>query len=122
MSEPTTYHGSCHCGAVQYEVKAKLEGAVTCNCSICSKTGTVLAFAPAAEFRLISGQDALQDYQFGKKRLHHLFCSRCGVRAFGRGTGPDGSEMVALNLRCVDGVDLSTLPVRQFDGRSRPID
>ena len=120
MAEATRYTGGCHCGAVRYEVTAKLEGAMTCNCSICSKTGTMLTFVPAGQFRLLSGEDALTDYQFGKRRIHHLFCRRCGVRSFGRGVGPGGAEMVAVNVRCLDGVDLGSIPTRQFDGRSLP--
>jgi len=122
MPQPTTYTGSCHCGAVRFDVTMALEGAVTCNCSICSRTGAVLAFAPASAFRLHSGEDALTDYQFGKKRIHHLFCARCGVRSFSRGAMPDGTPMVAVNLRCLEGVDLAGLPTRAHDGRSIPID
>ncbi|HET7754920.1 MAG TPA: GFA family protein [Anaeromyxobacteraceae bacterium] len=122
MADTTTYTGGCHCGAVRYRVSMKLDRAITCNCSICSKTGTVLAFAPAAQFELVSGADVLGDYQFGKKRIHHHFCSRCGVRSFARGAMPDGSPMVAVNVRCLDGVDLAAVPVQPFDGRSLPID
>lgn len=120
MPEATRYTGGCHCGAVRYEVTMKLEGAMTCNCSICSKTGTALTFVPAAQFTLLSGEGVLTDYQWGKKRLHHLFCSRCGIRSFARGRGPDGSEMVAINVRCLDGVDLAAVPTKPFDGRSLP--
>ncbi len=122
MAEETTYTGGCHCGAVRYRVELKLEGVLTCNCSICSKAGTMLAFAPAAKFQLERGEDVLTDYQFGKKALHHLFCSRCGVRSFGRGVGPGGVEMVAVNVRCLDGVDLEALPIHRHDGKSRPIE
>ena len=122
MSDEKTYAGGCHCGAVRYEVPLKLDGAMTCNCSICSKTGTMLTFVPADRFRLLSGEGALTDYQWGKKRLHHLFCKHCGVRSFGRGSMPDGTAMVAVNVRCLDGVDPAAIPVKAFDGRSRPID
>lgn len=122
MPEITTYTGGCHCGAVHYQVALKLEGAITCNCSICQKTGTMLVFAPAARFELQRGDDALVDYQFGKKHIHHLFCGRCGVRSFARGAGPDGTPMVAVNVRCLDDVDLSAVTVRHHDGRSIPID
>ena len=122
MAETTTYTGSCHCGAVRYRVTMALEGAVSCNCSICSKTGALLAFAPATQLELLGGEDALTDYQFGKKRIHHLFCKRCGVRSFARGARPDGTPMVAVNVRCLDGVDVAALPVRSFDGRSLPLD
>lgn len=122
MAEMTTYTGGCHCGAVRYRVSMKLEGALTCNCSICSKTGTMLAFVPATEFDLLSGADALSDYQFGKKRLHHLFCKHCGVRSFGRGAMPDGTPMVAVNVRCLDGVDLDAVRIEKFDGKRMPIE
>lgn len=122
MSEAKTYTGGCHCGAVRYEVRMKLEGAITCNCSICSKTGTMLAFVPASDFELRSGADALTDYQFGRKNIHHLFCSRCGIRSFARAKMPNGTPMAAINVRCLDGVDLAQVPLQPFDGRSRPID
>jgi hypothetical protein len=122
MAETTNYTGGCHCGAVRYEVTAKLDGAVTCNCSICSKTGTMLAFVPAAQFRLVAGEEELTDYQFGKRNIHHLFCRRCGIRSFARGKKPDGSPMVAVNVRCLDGVDLASIPPIPFDGRSLPVD
>jgi hypothetical protein len=122
VTDPKTYTGGCHCGAVRYRVTAKLDGVLTCNCSICSKTGTMLTFVPAAQLELLSGADALTDYQFGKKTIHHLFCSRCGVRSFARGKLPDGTEMAAVNVRCLDDVDLAALPVRQHDGKSIPID
>ncbi len=120
MAETKAYTGGCHCGAVRYRVKVKLEAAMTCNCSICSKTGTLLTFVPASEFELLNGRDALTDYQFGKKRIHHLFCNRCGIRSFARGVGPDGVATVAVNVRCLDGVDPDLIPLQPFDGRSLP--
>ena len=122
MAEEKTYTGGCHCGAVRYRVKLALEGAITCNCSICQKTGTMLAFAPAAKFELLSGEGALTDYQFGKKHIHHLFCSRCGVRSFARGAMPNGDPVAAVNVRCLEGVELEKVPTKHYDGRSVPID
>ena len=66
MAETKTWTGGCHCGAVRYEVAANLEGIYTCNCSICSKSGTMLHFVPAASFRLLQGEDMLTRYQFHK--------------------------------------------------------
>jgi len=122
MGDTTTYTGGCHCGAVRYRVATKLDGAMTCNCSICSKTGTMLTFVPETRFELVAGQDALTDYQFGKKNIHHLFCRHCGIRSFGRGVAPGGERMVAVNVRCLDGVDLGAIPLKAFDGRSLPND
>lgn len=117
MSEIATYTGGCHCGEVRFEVQAQLAPIISCNCSICAKTGSLLAFAPVDAFKLLQGEGALSDYQFNKKRVHHLFCKTCGIRSFGRGKAPDGSEMVAINVRCLEGVDVSTLELTHFDGK-----
>ena len=116
---PGSTKGSCHCGKVQYRVEADLGGElITCNCSICKRTGAVLAFVGQDQFKLEEGEPALSDYQFGKKIIHHLFCSTCGIRSFARGKGPDGKPMVAVNVRCLDGVDVGALRIREFDGAS----
>lgn len=111
--------GGCHCGAVRYSVEIDLtKPVIACNCSICQSTGTLLSFVPAESFKLETGEDSLTDYQFNKKVIHHLFCKVCGVRSFARGKGPKGPT-VAVNTRCLDGVNLEALQVTHFDGRSR---
>lgn len=112
-----TYTGGCHCKAVRYEVDMEITGGMECNCSICSKRGWLLAFVPTTAFRLISGEDMLTDYQFNKKMIHHLFCKVCGTASFGRGSDGSGNEMIAINLRCIDDLDLSTVPVTKYDGK-----
>lgn len=112
------YTGGCQCGAVRYEVKADLDSTITCNCSRCGRLGAILTFAPVDSFTLLSGQDAMTDYQFNRKAIHHLFCATCGIESFARGTGPDGTEMIAVNVRCLDGVEVADLAPQAFDGRS----
>ncbi|MET0284493.1 MAG: GFA family protein [Polyangiales bacterium] len=115
-----TYKGSCHCGDVRYSVEADLSGElITCNCSICGRSGTALAFVPAAVFKLEQGEGALTDYQFGKKKLHHPFCKTCGIRSFSRGQSPDGTPMIAINARCLEGVDIDSLKTMKYDGASQ---
>lgn len=116
MSE--THSGSCHCGKVKFRFEGAIEGAMGCNCSYCGRAGVRLAFVPREKFTLLAGEEALTDYLFNKKVIHHLFCSTCGIGAFGRGVGPDGAEMVAINVRCVDGVDAEKLPTQWYDGAS----
>src|SRR5690242_8295182 len=113
-----TYTGSCHCQAVSFTVDLDLDQALQCNCSICTKLGAVWAFAPKAKMTLKSGADALGDYQFGKKHLHHRICQHCGIETFAEGTAPDGTATVGVNLRCLDGVEVEKLTPRQYDGRS----
>jgi hypothetical protein len=119
MGETKEYVGGCHCGKVRYRVSADLGApAISCNCSICSRTGTLLTFVPSDQFTLEQGEGALTDYQFNHKVIHHLFCSTCGVRSFARGKMPDGTPMVAINARCLEGVEPEKLSVRHYDGRS----
>ena len=114
-----TYAGGCHCGHVRYEVKLDLaKPVISCNCSMCGRSGTLLTFVPADQFTLISGDDVLIDYQFNKHVIHHLFCRVCGIKSFARGIGPGGKPMAAINVRCLDGVDPTKLEIKHFDGRS----
>ena len=91
------------------------EKAFSGNCSICSRAGWLLAFVPAESFRLLAGESAVRDYQFGKHSLHHYFCPTCGIRSFSRGEKPDGEQMVAINLRCLTGLDATKLAVETYD-------
>lgn len=116
-----TYVGGCHCGAVRYEVEADLsQGTIRCNCSICSKARAWLIAVDPAGFRLLRGQDALSDYQFGAKSIHHLFCKHCGIKSFARGDMPDGAKFVAIVVSCLEGVpdaELAAVPVMYINGR-----
>lgn len=112
------YGGGCHCRKVRYEVQMDLNNLISCNCSMCSKKGTILGFVGEKQFSLLSGRDALSDYQFNKKQIHHLFCSNCGVTSFASGTDASGAPIYAINVRCLDEVDVSKLPVTQVDGKS----
>lgn len=118
MTQANKHAGGCHCGKVRYEVELDLsQPLISCNCSICGKTGTVLAFVPTGQFTLHAGADDLTDYQFNTRKIHHVFCRHCGIRSFARGTGPDGAEMVAINVRCLDGVDLNELTIHPYNGK-----
>lgn len=113
-----TRKGSCHCGAVTFTVDADITKALECNCSHCYQKGFLLAFVPGENFTLLSGEDNLTEYRFNKKFIAHLFCKTCGVQAFGRGTSPEGKETVAVNVRCLEGINPTSLTIEQFDGKN----
>jgi hypothetical protein len=118
MGEARTFSGGCHCGKVRYEVALDLEkGVMACNCSMCGRAGTLLSFVPASEFHLKSGSECLKNYQFNRKHIDHLFCTECGIKSFARGEQA-GKPMIAVNVRCLDGVDLDKIKVNHFDGKS----
>jgi hypothetical protein len=115
-----TYTGGCHCGAVRYEADIDFShGTLKCNCSICQKARAWLVAVGGNDFRLLKGADALSEYQFGPKRIHHLFCKHCGIKSFGRAEAPNG-QFVAVFVSCLDNVpdaELASLPVTYVDGR-----
>ena len=117
-----TYKGSCHCGAVRFECELDLaEGTSKCNCSICSKSRFWEAIVKKDAFQLLEGEGALSDYQFGNHSIHHLFCSRCGVKPFGRGYLDELGDFYALNILCLDDAaeeELAEAPVRYENGRN----
>jgi hypothetical protein len=113
-----TYTGGCQCGNVRYEAEADIGEVITCNCSRCRKLGSLLAAAAMADFKLLSGENEMTEYQFNNRRIHHPFCKTCGIQSYAYGTGPGGKEMVMLNVRCLDGVDAEQFAVRKFDGAS----
>jgi hypothetical protein len=118
MAEMKTHAGSCHCGKVRYEATTDLAQVIACNCSICAKHGLWLTFVKPEQFKVLAGESELKDYQFNKHIIHHLFCPACGVEPFARGKTKDGDDMIAVNVRCLDGVDIAALSPKPFDGRS----
>jgi hypothetical protein len=112
------YKGSCHCGQVAFEVDGELEQAMDCNCSICSRKGALLWFVPRDSLHLLTPDAELSTYSFGKHAIKHQFCPTCGIHPFGEGMDPAGNRIAAINVRCLDGLDLETLSIHQFDGRA----
>lgn len=112
-----THEGSCHCGAVAYEVDMALDGLMECNCSHCYRKGFVLGFVAPDAFRVLKDGPQTQ-YRFNSHKIHHRFCQDCGVQTFARGTKPDGSEMVAVNIRTLTDIEPFSWTAHRVDGRS----
>ncbi|MFO1207200.1 MAG: GFA family protein [Burkholderiales bacterium] len=117
-----TYRGSCHCGAVRFEVNLDLtQPSFRCNCSICRRTRFWPAIAGPGSFRLLSGEGDLTKYLFNTRKNEHFFCRHCGVRAFGHGTETPLGEMYGVNLGCLEDVseeELARIPIVYVDGWS----
>jgi hypothetical protein len=113
------YQVQCHCGAVQAEVDGDLpQEAVSCNCSHCSAKGLVLAAIDRDQLKVSSGEDSLRSYKFNKHAIDHRFCDKCGSQLFSEGTGPNGTAMAMINLRCVPEANLSAVKTIPYDGAS----
>ncbi len=116
MEVSVIYQGSCHCGAVKFEVEAPetLE-AERCNCSICAKSGFLHLIVPKSKFKLLSGQSALTTYTFNTGVARHTFCRTCGIKPFYvPRSNPDGMD---VNVNCLETPPLE-LNVVEFDGKN----
>ena len=112
------YKGSCHCGHIAYEVEGDLTQVMECNCSHCSRKGFLLWFVPSTQLRLAEPDVKLGTYTFNKHVIKHHFCPKCGCAPFGFGVDKTGIGTAAVNVRCLEGIELSALKVKQVDGRS----
>lgn len=111
-----TYRGSCHCGAVRFEVEApeRVESA-DCNCSICSKSGYLHLIVPKSKFKLLAGAENLTTYKFNTGVAQHKFCRTCGVKSFYIPRSNPGG--VDVNVRCLEPRP-AALVVEPFDGKN----
>jgi hypothetical protein len=112
------YKGSCHCGNVAFQVEGALAGAMSCNCSLCQRKGSLMWFVPRDHLQLLTPDENAATYTFNKHVIGHRFCARCGVHPYGEGVDPKGNAMAAINIRCLEGIELEKVPVTHFDGRA----
>lgn len=114
----THYHGSCHCGAVKFSYEGDtIDKGLRCNCSLCSRRGAMMSptVISPEQFHIEAEDGALGLYQFGAKTARHYFCTRCGIYPFH--TTSRVPDHYRVNLACVDGIDIFTLPYEVFDGK-----
>ncbi len=110
------YHGSCHCGAIQFEIETDFPELTTCDCSICRRKNALMVKVHESHFRLVAGAERLTEYRFHTMTARHFFCNRCGIYPFHRKrVSPD---YFGINVFCLDGFDPSGIPVRQTAGAS----
>lgn len=113
------YRGSCHCGRVAFEVEGEIGTVMSCNCSICQRKGALMWFVPHEKLHLLTPDGNASTYTFNKHVIQHRFCPTCGMHPYGEGSDPKGNRMAAINVRCLEDIDLAALPVTQYDGRSK---
>lgn len=122
------YHGSCHCGAVEFEAMIDLSrGTRRCNCSICTKARAWFIGIPAKDLRLLKGDDHLLDYSFKPKSkeaigLHYRFCRVCGIRLYAEGPNEKLGPFYAVAIAALDNLeaDANTLAdgITYVDGQN----
>src|SRR5690606_30994266 len=96
------YIGSCHCGHVAFEVEGEIDSAISCNCSICARRGSLLWFVPRDNLTLLTPENAASTYTFNHHVIKHRFCATCGIHPYGEGVDPKGNRTAAINIRCIE--------------------
>lgn len=114
-----TYQGSCHCGRIAFTVEGELNGAMACNCSICQRKGVLMWFVPRGSLKLSTPESDMATYTFNRHVIKHHFCPVCGMHPFGEATDPKGNAMAAVNIRCLENINLDNVSVTHYDGRSK---
>jgi len=111
------HKGSCHCGQIAFEVEGDIPEVLSCNCSICQRKGSLLWFVPRQAFKLLTPPGKMSTYTFNKHVIKHHFCPKCGCAPFGFGESR-GTQMAAVNVRCLEDVELASIKRQFVDGRS----
>jgi hypothetical protein len=111
------YQGSCHCGQVAFEAEGEIPEVMSCNCSMCQRKGVLMWFVPRQALTLLTPPENMSTYTFNKHVIKHHFCPTCGIHPFGEAVSPSGEAMAAINVRCLEDVDISALPVKHHNGR-----
>lgn len=112
------HKGSCHCGKIAFEVEGEFTSGISCNCSMCSRKGSVLSFVPRAQFTLLTDEANSRTYLFNKHHIKHRFCPECGIHPYADANDPKGNPVAAINLRCLTDFDLSAVTINEYDGRA----
>lgn len=117
------HRGSCHCGAVEFELDLP-DGLVNvrrCDCSMCRRRGAIAASVPLSGIKILKGADRLTLYQFNTKTAKHYFCSRCGIYTHHqRRSNP---TQYGFNVACLEGINpLKIEGIPTNDGVNHPSD
>ncbi|KAI1504498.1 glutathione-dependent formaldehyde-activating enzyme [Biscogniauxia marginata] len=132
------YTGSCHCGAVTLALKSKpidstYEGKVVeCDCSICNRNAYCWVYPKKSQVS-IDGAEHLSYYAFGRCIWQKTFCKTCGVPIHNHMEDFTEEQLAAMsqedrewtspkrdwspvNLRVLNGIDLSILKIERLRG------
>ncbi len=125
----TTYRGSCHCGRVRFEVDIDLDHVRVCDCSICRKRGALIHRVDEQHVRLLTPLEDMTLYQWHTRTAEDYFCPTCGILPFRRPRDRTPDEILAgaapfrgwsVNVRCLEDVELVTIPIRPVFGSRLP--
>lgn len=114
---------TCHCGAVELEVKLAdgLNTARRCDCSFCRRRGAAAVTVTLGDLNVVKGADNLTLYTWGTGTAKHHFCKTCGIYTHHqRRSNPNE---YGVNMGGIDGVNPALHePIPWNDGVNHPSD
>jgi len=113
-----TYTGTCHCGAVRFEIDTDFPELTMCDCSICRRKNALMVKVHENQFRLLAGEDFLTEYRFHTQTARHFFCKVCGIYPFHRKRVTH--DYFGINVHCLHEFEPAGIPVRQAVGAGMP--
>ena len=113
------HKGSCHCGAVAFEIKSDLAELTTCDCSLCVKKNALMVKVYEDDFRLLSSKESVSEYRWNTEIARHYFCKICGIYTFHRKQA--APDHFGINIYCLDGLDPKDIPVLATEGANMDV-
>lgn len=107
-------HGSCHCGAVGIEVARPPEWVAECNCSLCTRLGTLMSYYRPSE---VSVTGWTVPYVWGDRMIAIHHCPVCACTTHWSAFDP-GYDRMGVNARLLDGFAELEVERRPIDGAS----
>lgn len=111
--------GTCHCGALRWNLEGDPGAITACNCTLCRRYGALWAYDYEDE-RISTAGPRVVYTRPGKAdpALEIHFCPTCGCVLCWRALRLDktGRRRMAVNLRLAPPEAVAALPVDHFDG------
>lgn len=111
--------GTCHCGALGWELDGDPGSITACNCTVCRRYGTLWAYDYEGERIRLSGAARIYTRpDVATPFLEFHFCPTCGCVLAWRAVSPDpdGRRRIAVNIRLAPPEAVADLAIDHFDG------
>lgn len=107
---------SCHCGAVEIDIKALPDTLVQCTCSICRRYGALWAFCSTDTAVVNAAANGLASYIWGDRQIAFQHCSVCGCVTHYDSLNAEEPRRLAVNARMLSAQQTRDIKVQTFDG------
>ena len=111
--------GTCHCGAVEWQLDGDAGSITACNCTVCRRYGALWAYDWEGERIRLSGNTSVYTRkELADPFLEFHFCPNCACVVAWRAlrTDEDGRKRMGVNVRLASPEEVADLLIDHFDG------